>query len=127
MPENNPTVPNSDPGVQTPPAPPSSAELRELEEYKARLAGAISTNDKIRNEITDLKARLQQVQTDYATQLQQKEVEFKSNLIQKETDLAAQINAKATLELEHEKIKKEYSASSAELARWGFINENPSL
>ena len=127
MPEDVTSVPNADKGVQTPPASPSSAELKELEEYKVRLAGAISSMDRARNEVTELKSKSQQRETELAAQLQQKEVEFKSNLIQKETDLAALITAKTVLEQEHEKIRKERDSSSAELARWGFIAENPSM
>jgi uncharacterized phage infection (PIP) family protein YhgE len=118
------TVPNADGAVQTPPAQASGAEL---EEYKNRLAGAISTLDKTRNELKEAQAKLQQTQADYLTQLQQKEVEYKSDILKKDTTLAEIINAKTALEADHKKVMDERNTFSAELARWGIIAENPSL
>jgi DNA repair exonuclease SbcCD ATPase subunit len=128
MPDQDTTVPNSGPGVQTLPVSPSSADReKEVEEYKNRLAGAISTMDKTRNELKEVQLKLQQKETDYLTQLQQREADHKFEILKKDTSLAELINAKTALEQDHESVRKERDAYSAELARWGMIAENPSM
>ena len=127
MPEIEVPVPNSDPKVQTSSESQSSAEAKKLKEYEDRLAGAISAMDKARAETNELKKNLQQKETDFANQLQLKEVEYKSDLIKREKDLTDLISVKTSLERDHEKVKMERDKTSAELARWNLIAENPSL